>query len=205
MGKPIKVDTDQLPEGHELGGMDPVIESREDLEKAVATIRLLSSWRTSIDEHLTQQTTPLIDAANEQKQLSIQGVSVSFEEREKALRAAVADHIIKHKRTLFEDDSKTLRLQHGEVSMRDTPPAITFGRSTKAKTAAMLAEKLNVIGRLVTFASRLKVRPWLKFKSELDVTAIKKALEAKEVTPEQLADYGMRYGSTIVVDVKPYA
>ena len=204
--KAPRIDRSQLPEEY-AGGGEVTIDSPEQLERAVQAIRWLSSASVSIDEALTQQTMPLQEQAEKLKQLDVDGMKVAFSEQLKALEEAVAEYVLKNKRTVFEGDSQTARLQHGEVCMKSSAPGITFGRLSKAERTTKMAESFSkaITELTTTVAAKLGLRPWWRFKPELDLQAIKAAYKNKELTDDQLKEHGLKYGKTTKVTVKPYA
>jgi hypothetical protein len=194
---------DQLPAEY-AGPGEIVIESPEQLERAVQAIKWLRSAIAEVDEALTLQTMPLQEQAKRVKVVDADVGLVAFETLEQQISEAVESYVRKHRRTLFDDKCRTLKLKAGEVSIRDTPLAITY-KLTKAKMAARLAEHFEIIGRIIDYAKRLGCRPWLKLEPVLDVTSIKAAYEAGELTKEDLAEHGLKAETSMVVKIKPYA
>lgn len=179
------------------------VESPEQLERAVEAIKWLRCATTEVNEALSLQTMPLQKQAEQAKTVQLEGQTYTFAELEAALTEKVDQYVRRNRRTLFDGKAKTLKLQHGEVSLRDTPLAITF-KQTKAQVATRIAEHFDIVGRIIDYAKRLGCRPWLKLEPVLDVTAIKSAYEVGELTDEDLAEHGLKAETGMAVRVKPY-
>lgn len=183
------------------------IESREDLEQAVHALRWLRTSQAEIDEALTRQTIPLQQQAEHLKRLQCtdDDVERSFEDLDKLISEAVTSYVNRQRKTLFDGDARTVKLHAGEVSLRSTPLAITHGKLSKARITEKICGHFDVLGKIVDYALKLGVRPWLKLKAELDVTSIKQAYNQGEIDDAQLKELGLKAETTEKVDVKTYA
>jgi hypothetical protein len=196
------VDPSSLPR-KTFGGLQPEITDRAELEDAVYWIKWLGNMQAALTAAATDQRRPIDERLKELSQLRVGRQVTTLADREKALRAAVEDYLLANG-SEFDQGSNTIRLQHGECAKRDTPAAITYGKSTKAKVCAMLVERWGVLSHLLQLATGLNVRPWLKFKADLDVTAIKKAIDNEEIGDDDLKANGLQYTYRTVVEVTPY-
>ncbi len=185
---------DLPPAGHELGGIQPAIHSLAELETAVETIAHIESRRRTVLAAY-QQSLALIEAhRDEQLRIDVDGRQVTLDDREDALREAVADYVTAHRADVFDQGTQTRHFARGSVSLTKCKPRIDYtDGQTKSLVAGRLIKRYGLVAKLTAFASRIKIEPFLRLKAELDVAGIKKAFEQGQLKRPVLTRNGLRY------------
>lgn len=188
------VPDDRPPVAHELGGIEPAIHSPAELESAVETIAYIQSRRRMVLSTFEQKLRFLEEERDESLTIDVAGQSVTFDDREAAIRQCVADYVCAHRLDVFPPGSQTVHFARGAVSLSKCKPRIDYADgSTKSLVAGRIIKRHQLIEKLTQCARRLKIAPYLRLKAELDVAGIKKAFETGILTRKDLTNNLLRY------------
>lgn len=191
-------------------GVDPVIESVEDLDKAIYELSFLGALDSSIDARCTEQIESLKSQYEKKKVLPLApGRIVYIKERVEQLTTLVCDYCRANRSQLLEGKKKTTTLPHGSVSFKDQPAKVEYRAGLKEADCMNLLDKLLPSSIIELLAAWLKslcifgtnenkaevrlLSEVIEVKPKLSITKIKEAYEKKRLTTEHLKQLGLKY------------
>ena len=188
-------------------GVDPVIESVEDLDKAIYELSFLGALDSSIDARCTEQIESLKSQYEKKKVLPFPpGRIVYIKERVEQLTTLVCDYCRAHRSELLEGKKKTRTLPHGSVSFKDQPAKVEY------RAGLQEADSMKLLDKLLQSTLIELILAWLKsicifgtnkearllsevveLKPKLSIAKIKEAYEKKRLTTAHLKQLGLKY------------
>lgn len=131
-------------------GSTLLLQSTDDVNAAMAELSWCLQRRQSVDTGLHELHEAIIAKRPALVALEIQGRGLTLDERAKELDEAIKGWATAHLKEHLPKDERTLKLEHGEVSVRalplaiePTPATVEAAKKAKVSVAEFILDKLN--------------------------------------------------------------
>ncbi|QDT98047.1 host-nuclease inhibitor Gam family protein [Gimesia aquarii] len=191
----------------ELLGADPVIQTEEDLNKALNELSFLNAFDQSVNATCTRYIEKLKQESEQRKYVLIDDQDpVTITSRRELLHERVNEYCKANRSSLMEGKKKTKSFPHGSVSFKDQPAKVEYRSGLKEADSLGLLDKLmqsTLVEQIVAWLNAICIfgknkearllSEVVELKPKLSVSKIKKAFEEKRLTADHLKQLGLKY------------
>ena len=180
-------------------GLKVAVKSIDDVDPILHELAWLENERARIDAIVRERIDAITKEFESKYVVTIDGKSIPFGERADKLTEVLGDWLIENGKSILTGKKKSIDLAHGVVGLRQIPMVVKLGEDTSEEKAldAIDEEADGIITTLRGWGvKKLKslgclVQDVITIKPSLNLAGIKKALENKRLTKEQITTLGL--------------
>lgn len=199
---------------------EPEVSSPEEIDVALCELSWLESRRQTVTAACEQAIQLLKSQADAKLKVKVGRQTVSFQERETVLRAAVAKYCREHRHAIIDAKKKSRQFPHGSIAFRLQKPKVayaegqskqtvaeTLNKLTGSRTETGIVERLWKLLRRVRLFGKINAGALFKLTVEPNLQGIKDALANKQIAASDLKSLGLEFqpgGETCAITVAEY-